>query len=137
MKKTKAFAAQVDLLRAILEWIGEDLSAWPPPLLRQIELACEEVIVNIIQHAYRGKPELFEIDVQVFPEDRVEIRFKDTGPPFDPTQYAYQPNTEKIGGLGIHFIRQTMNEVRYEREGDKNVLTLVKKWEITRSSRKK
>ena len=32
-----------------------------------------------------------------------------------------------IGGLGIHLVRQLMDEVHYERQGDKNILTLVKK----------
>jgi serine/threonine-protein kinase RsbW len=32
-----------------------------------------------------------------------------------------------IGGLGIFLIRQIMNEVRYERIEDRNVLTMEKK----------
>ncbi|MBQ1603678.1 MAG: ATP-binding protein, partial [Oscillospiraceae bacterium] len=33
----------------------------------------------------------------------------------------------EIGGLGIHLVRQLMDEIRYERVEGKNILTLVKK----------
>jgi sigma-B regulation protein RsbU (phosphoserine phosphatase) len=56
----------------------------------------------------------------------------DTGVPFDPTKKDEEDTTlsaeeRPIGGLGIHLVRQLMDEVHYERQGDKNILTLVKK----------
>ena len=41
-----------------------------------------------------------------------------------------EPKSEEdreIGGLGIHLVRQLMDEIRYERVEGKNILTLVKK----------
>jgi serine/threonine-protein kinase RsbW len=32
----------------------------------------------------------------------------------------------KIGGLGIHFIRQMSDDVSYRREDEKNILTITK-----------
>ena len=56
----------------------------------------------------------------------------DSGIPFDPTQKAEVDITlsaeeRAIGGLGIHLVRQLMDEVIYNREDDKNVLTLIKR----------
>ena len=56
----------------------------------------------------------------------------DSGIPFDPTQKGEVditlPAEERaIGGLGIHLVRQLMDEVIYSREDDKNVLTLIKR----------
>ena len=55
----------------------------------------------------------------------------DSGIPFDPTQkeeadISLSVEEREIGGLGIHLVRQIMDEVRYERKDDKNVLTLIK-----------
>ena len=55
----------------------------------------------------------------------------DSGIPFDPTAAPEADTTlsaeeRQIGGLGIHLVRQLMDEVRYERIDDKNILTLVK-----------
>lgn len=131
---THVFLAKVELLRSMLQWIRDSLQQmdFEPKTLRKIELACEEVLINIIRHAYQDRPEEIEIDVKVFLKSHVEIAIQDHGPPFDPTQ-AEEPNCSNsleergVGGLGIHFVRQIMDEVRYQRALDKNVLILVKK----------
>ena len=56
----------------------------------------------------------------------------DSGIPFDPTKQKPADTTlsaeeRAIGGLGIHLVRQLMDEVTYSREENKNVLTLIKK----------
>jgi sigma-B regulation protein RsbU (phosphoserine phosphatase) len=33
----------------------------------------------------------------------------------------------KLGGLGIHLVRQIMDEIHYRREEGRNVLTLLKR----------
>ena len=55
----------------------------------------------------------------------------DHGIPFDPTQspeadISLSAEERAIGGLGIHLVRQIMDEIHYERKDDMNVLTLVK-----------
>ena len=62
----------------------------------------------------------------------VTVPISAAGPPFDPLAYA-TPDTglsvaaRGIGGLGIHLVRQMMDEVSYRREGDRNVVVLVKR----------
>ena len=65
-------------------------------------------------------------------EERLIFTITDSGVPFDPTKKEEVDTTlsaeeREIGGLGIHLVRQIMDEVSYERIDDKNVLTLVKK----------
>ena len=55
----------------------------------------------------------------------------DSGKPFDPTAKTEVDTTlsaeeRPIGGLGIHLVRQIMDDVTYERKDNKNVLTLKK-----------
>ena len=128
------FAANIDQLHEMLAWIREQVVQvkFDRTQLHQIELASEEVLVNIIHHGYQGRPEQIEIQVDAFQDSHVEICVRDSGPPFNPMEESLSDLTSdledrEIGGLGIHFIRKLMDEVRYQREGNLNVLVLVKK----------
>lgn len=128
------FLAKIDLLHSMLFWIRERLVDFDPPTIRKVELASEEALVNIIQHAYQDRPEKIEIEMHIHPNSHVEIALKDNGPPFDPSKKGKKVDPSlsleerEVGGLGIHFIYQNVDEVRYRREKDQNVLTLVKKF---------
>jgi anti-sigma regulatory factor (Ser/Thr protein kinase) len=126
----KVFLAKIDLLRSMLDWISTCLVGWDRKSLRKVELASEEALVNIIHHAYQERPEKIEISVKVFPKSHAEIVFKDHGPPFDPLQMkapdcSGRLEDREVGGLGIHLMRQYMDEVRYHRESNCNVLVFV------------
>ena len=63
--------------------------------------------------------------------DKLVFTITDSGVPFDPTQQADPDITlsveeRAIGGLGIHLVRQLMDDIRYERKDNKNILTLTK-----------
>ena len=63
---------------------------------------------------------------------RLKFTIIDSGQPFDPTVQSEVDTTlsakeRKIGGLGIHIIRQNMDSINYERIDNLNVLTLRKK----------
>ena len=138
----RVFFAKIELLHPLLGWLHDCLAPmdFDSNVLRQIELACEEAFVNIIQHAYQGLPEEIEIEVTLFPKSRVEITFKDHGPPFNPlAAKEVDPlsalEEKDVGGLGIHLIRKLMDEVRYNRIQGLNVLILIKKF--SRSSQRK
>jgi serine/threonine-protein kinase RsbW len=63
--------------------------------------------------------------------DAIELVVEDGGPAFDPLQQA-TPDLEAalddrpVGGLGIHLVRQMMDEVAYQRTGQRNRLTMRK-----------
>ena len=64
-------------------------------------------------------------------EERLKIMIVDDGVPFNPFQRE-MPNLggtlsdRQIGGLGIHIVRQLMDEVFYKRGVDRNTVTLIK-----------
>lgn len=136
-----AFSAQIEELHSMLQWIRDQLAdSFDRKTLARIELAGEEALVNIIQHAYQNLSGTIEIEVAVFPNIRAEITIRDYGPPFDllknePIDPSLSLEERKIGGLGIHFIQECMDEVHYRRESNMNILTLIKK--TTRSSQTK
>jgi anti-sigma regulatory factor (Ser/Thr protein kinase) len=97
----------------------------------EINLALDELFTNIISYGFEDDDE-HEIKVTLTPENEIIcLCIEDDGQPFNPIE-AKKPDLEctvedcKIGGLGIHLIRNLMDDICYERCGDKNVLTLKK-----------
>ena len=100
----------------------------------RLNLAIEEAVVNVIHYAY---PPGTVGDVAI--EAKAGSHFitfvvRDSGVPFDPTARGEVDTTlcveeRPIGGLGIHLVRQIMDEICYERLDGQNVLTISKRIE--------
>lgn len=97
-----------------------------------IELACDEACCNIIEHAYGGDCK-GDINVAWQATDTYFIVIlKDNGRPFDPDNIPKPPkqpeNLEdiKVGGLGLHFIHNLMDEVEFKFDNTGNVLIMKK-----------
>lgn len=127
----RRFQAAVERVPDVIEFISGPASAWGlhPHRLMQLELAIEEVVVNICDYAYEVPPG--EFIVRVRPGDsRFVVEVIDEGVPFDPLKMA-EPDLlagaqeRPIGGLGILLVRRLMDEVGYRRQGARNILTLV------------
>lgn len=98
----------------------------------QIDVAIDEIFSNIARYAYtpgKGKATVrFDFDEST---RMAEITFIDAGVPFDPLKRP-DPDVKaglearKAGGLGIFLVRKTMDEVRYSRTDNRNILTLIK-----------
>lgn len=102
------------------------------PTTMQINLAMEEAVVNVINYAYpAGTKGNITIEAKSNGKELIFV-ITDTGKPFDPTAKAEVDTTlsvedRSIGGLGIHLIRQIMDNINYERTDGHNILTLIKK----------
>ncbi len=104
----------------------------PPKALYQIQVAIEEILVNIVSYAQLSDGDGIEIRCEVLDDPlRVVLQFLDGGIPFDPLAKD-DPDTspealmESEGGLGIFMVKQMMDEVSYIYEGGKNILTIKK-----------
>ncbi|MFH5187457.1 ATP-binding protein [Paenibacillus sp. TAB 01] len=103
-------------------------------MLFQLNLICDELITNTILYGYEPGEEgrhLIELQVSSSP-DCLEVWVKDGGIPFNPLERGEPDldlNVEErpVGGLGIHFVRQVMDELYYERSEGKNVIRLIKR----------
>lgn len=94
--------------------------------LKKYEVAAEEAIVNILHYSQAN-----DIEIVLSSQDSAfTIQLMDDGLPFDPTEHTPNNKTideRQIGGMGIHLIRQIVDEMHYERKEEKNILGLVKK----------
>jgi anti-sigma regulatory factor (Ser/Thr protein kinase) len=104
----------------------------PDEVMADVRLALEEVLSNVIRHGLAGRRE-GGIHVQVaLNRDAIALQVEDEGRPFDPAAHP-RPDLERPfaerapGGQGVHLVRSLMDEVTYRREGERNVLKMVKR----------
>jgi anti-anti-sigma factor len=95
-------------------------------------VALDELVYNPIVYGFAGRGD-GEGSVQVeLDGEVVRVTITDNGPPFDPLAYA-DPDTalsvedRQIGGLGIHLVRQMMDEVSYRYRDGRNIVVLTKR----------
>ena len=126
--------ADVGRLGEVNAFIEKELEKVECPMndVLNLTLVVEEIFVNIAHYAYDGKAGDAEIGFAFEKETRtVEMSFSDHGIPFDPTSRpapdtTLRPEQRRIGGLGIHLVKQLMDEVHYEYQGGMNRLTVRK-----------
>ena len=102
-------------------------SACDEMILNQIDLAVEEIFVNIAH--YSGSEQAI-INCS-FENDKLEITFKDNGVPFNPLAKADPDLTlnaeeREIGGLGIFLTKKFMDTFSYEYKDKMNCLRIIK-----------
>jgi anti-sigma regulatory factor (Ser/Thr protein kinase) len=94
-----------------------------------LNLAFDELLVNAVKHGgCKGMKEAARVRIELL-EDGVRAEFSDRGAEFDPTQVAPPDlsgslKDRPIGGLGLHLVRNTMQDVQYRRDGGWNYVTM-------------
>ncbi|MBR2389437.1 MAG: ATP-binding protein [Mogibacterium sp.] len=123
-----------DNLNKVMAFVDENLEAVGCSMKAQmqIDIAVEEVFVNICKYAYHPDKGRAVVRVAVSDEPvQVRITFIDHGKPYDPLlkddpDVTLSAAEREIGGLGIFMVKQTMDAVEYEYKDGSNILTLVK-----------
>ncbi len=131
----KIFAATDENMGAVNDFIHtmipENVSFG---VLNQIDLAVEELYVNIAHYAYQPEKGDVEVECELSEENDNQIfriTFKDSGKPFDPLarkdpDITLSAEERGIGGLGIFLTKKFMDSVEYEYTNNCNVLTIKK-----------
>ena len=115
-----------EFMKSAIEKLNVDTS-----LARQLRLAVEEAVVNVIDYAYPIDSEGDIIINMMYDGNTLRFKIIDTGVAFDPTAKQRTDTTlsaedRQIGGLGILLVRELMDSINYERIDGKNILTLIK-----------
>jgi len=138
-EQTTSFPGRFDSLAAIGELVtrAAEAAGLDARSVEGVELAVDEACSNIIEHAYGGEG---RGDIEVtyrIDGDGLTVLLRDYGSPFNPDGVPepdlQAPLEERdAGGLGLHFMRQLMDQVRFEfTAGSGNVLTMVKRREVS------
>lgn len=115
------------VVRAILAEITHE-AGFDEKTGKDIILAVAEACTNVIKHSYGGDESKKIIISFSMHDDRLEIEIRDFGKKVDPKEIQHRKLEDvKPGGLGVLFIKSSMDEVEYDtsmRHG--TTLTLVK-----------
>ncbi|MBP5648601.1 MAG: anti-sigma factor antagonist [Clostridia bacterium] len=119
------------LVLSFMEKHLEELDCSPKTQM-QINVAVEEIFVNIANYAYypgHGKT-IIRVEPLSNPKS-ITITLIDEGKPFDPTKkpdpdIMLSANDREIGGLGIFMTKKIMDEVNYVYLDGQNILTMKK-----------
>ena len=95
-------------------------------VLAKVQMSLDEIVTNVLMHGAAT-----EIGVEIIVlVDEVVVTVIDNGHPFDPLSIP-EPDTtlgldeRKVGGLGIHLVKNTMDEVTYNFRDGRNILSLT------------
>ncbi len=127
--------AEKDNLHKVLKFVDEHLEKIDCPMKAQmqIDVAVEEIFVNIASYAYNPEVGKATIRVEVNEDPlTVYLTFIDDGVAYDPLKKADPDVTlsaeeREIGGLGIFMVKKSMDDIQYEYRDGQNILTLKKK----------
>ena len=97
----------------------------------KVQLALEEILANIASYAYAPADGDMEIEYNI-EEQTLVMTISDEGKPFNPLErddpdITLSVDERPIGGLGLFIVKNTMDDVQYFREDNKNVLVIKKK----------
>ena len=132
--KELVLGAKTENLDAVLETLGEELDSADCPMKTrfQLEVAVEELFVNVAHYAYAPNEGDVTVRIDVAQEPSgITVTFIDSGVPFDPLakpdpDIANTLDDRKIGGLGIYMVKKSMDSVIYEHKDGCNILTIKK-----------
>ena len=135
IEKELVIEAVVDNLEKVQEFVDSELEKHDCPIKAQtqIDIAIEELFVNIANYAY--KPEtgkaVIKVNIQEDKPRSISITLIDEGVPYNPLakpdpDVTLSAEERQIGGLGIFMVKKSMDNMTYEYKDGKNILTIEK-----------
>lgn len=128
-------AAQIDKLPSVIAFLDDILEKYEciMSVQVQLEVAIEEVYVNVAHYAYA--PDTGEATITVDYENdtkTVTVTVIDSGIEFNPLakvdpDITLSAEDREIGGLGIYMVKKSMDSVSYERKDGQNIFSMTKK----------
>jgi serine/threonine-protein kinase RsbW len=127
-------AAYLESLNDFRSFIKDHCASVPglsDEILYDIQLAVDESCTNIISHGYAGlDPGSIILDLEI-DSDRILISLTDFGHSFEPGN-APAPDIDapieerELGGFGLFFIQQSVDDMNYQVTEDGNKMLLTK-----------
>lgn len=133
MKEMRTEARRKNL-ESVMAFVNQGLEACGCSMKTrmQIELAVEEIFVNIAEYAYGLKTGSATIRLELLDDPRcIQLTFMDSGVPYDPLarrdpDVKLPAEQRAIGGLGIFMVKKVMDAISYRHENGHNILTIRK-----------
>ena len=133
--KELVIEASTDKLDEVIAFVDTQLENFECSMKTQmqIDIAVEEIFVNIANYAYN--PEIGDATIRVEVSNEplaVAITFLDHGKPYDPLakedpDVTLSAAERQIGGLGIYMVKKSMDDFSYLYKDGQNISTIKKK----------
>ena len=126
--------AKLENLDRALALVDSELESldYPLKVQMQIDVAVEEMFVNVAHYAYAPEsgPVTIRVETESAPPTLI-VTLIDGGTPFDPLakpdpDVTLPAEQRKIGGLGIFMVKKAMDDMKYQYADGKNIVTLRK-----------
>ena len=129
----QSFPAGADLASRIMQWLQDTLQELPVSMETEMELilVTEEIVTNIDKYAELPDNSLIRVKLDCQGE-QYSLEFSDKGRAFNPLIDSHRSTlgadieSAEIGGLGVHLITQLTDQQHYQRDGERNILRIVK-----------
>jgi len=128
---TLELPAKIENMETLMTFVSDRARAlgFSAKRIKEIELATEEALVNIINYAYKDCDGTIRISCSDEMPSHLIIRIEDYGAAFDVLSLSDPDITcsltdRAVGGLGVFLIRKLMDDVTYSRQDERNILTL-------------
>ena len=135
MRATRTLGNALAELPPILDWLEAALetAGVAAAIVGELRLIAEEGLSNVIRHGYADSARhSIEVTLEIGGGE-ILLVLRDDGRPFDPlaapARDSHTPTEERAGGWGIHLLQSLVDRADYRREGNANVLRLVKRSE--------
>lgn len=136
MRKSYTLKATTDSLANASKLVVSDLEALGTDhkTIYKVRLSLDEILTNIVSYAYL-EVEVGDIDIDYDINEKeryIDITISDEGKSFNPLEEIKDPNLSsnikerEIGGLGLFIVKNSMDEVKYLRKENKNILMMKK-----------
>lgn len=124
-----SFPSDMNMVGPIRNFAGEIVCIFGfAPLQTKVELCVEEIVTNIIDHAYLNNPN-YKIDFKIVVSSRmIELTFAEKGIPFDPSLVKPFNFATLQGGLGTTLVKSLSDKYEFEnlgREGKRITISFI------------
>jgi serine/threonine-protein kinase RsbW len=119
-----AVPEELDRLHELLEQVAADHPALPAGEVMMLETAVMEIAGNVIEHGRPPGTVRWHFAVEVGPTLVATLR--DSGEEYAVDLAAEMPDVLAEDGRGLPLSRLALDELRYDRDGDANVWTMVR-----------
>jgi len=135
VRATRTLGNALAELSPILDWLEAALetAGVAAAIVGELRLIAEEGLSNVIRHGYADSARhSIEVTLEIGGGE-ILLVLRDDGRPFDPVaappRDSATPIAERAGGWGIHLLQSLVDRADYRREGNANVLYLIKRSE--------
>jgi sigma-B regulation protein RsbU (phosphoserine phosphatase) len=131
IKKAMKLKPKLEEMRKLEDYLSEQLEIFNVGVkeTNQFNIAVDEIFSNLVNYSNCSE---IKVDIEIS-EELIKLVFKDNGKKFNPLEEVKEVNVNssseerEIGGLGVHIVKNIMDEVFYEYKSNMNQLTILKR----------